>query len=201
MKFSKSLLTLIFAIEIAIWLLVSRSLKPLIIIAAILIHEVGHVTVSVMTGSKLTLLDLQIGGLKLSCNKGYKNRFAEVSIALGGPLFNVLSTLPFIAFRHLEAKYFVQLSLGLALLNLLPIREFDGGRVFERLLAVVLPLDLALKIGEIISFFTLFSLWCISIYLILRTGRNLSFFIFSFSVFFRMLADPQNRRICKIMEE
>ncbi len=193
---------IIFLIEFAVWILMSRSAVPILIVLAIIIHEVGHIAVSFIVGNLLSSISLRVGGLALSGRNAFPSYKSEIFIALGGPLSNLIfAVLVLVAFNSPTAEYFAKLSFALALLNLLPIKAFDGGRIFKALLASFLPEKLSVKICELISFFTLFSLWSVSIYLLLRTGRNLTFFLFSFSVFLRLFAEQTEVRICKIIEE
>jgi membrane-associated protease RseP (regulator of RpoE activity) len=74
----------------------------------------------------------------------------------------------------------------LGILNLLPIREFDGGRILGALLCRVGSQRAAQKTVNALSFFCVFTLWSFSVYLLLRFAASLSLFVFSISLFFKL---------------
>lgn len=188
--------------EIGIWLLLSHNEKSILFLVSVAIHEIGHLIMSVILGNKFNRIRIRVGGIVLLGNKGYSSYGEEAAIALGGPLFNAFSaTLALFIFDSQTAEYFALLSLALAVLNLLPIKGFDGGHIAECLIYSVFPRKLSSVIFETTSFLVLFSLWSISVYLLLKTGKNLTFFVFSFSVFTRLLVENSEQRICEIIED
>ena len=82
-------------------------------------------------------------------------------------------------------SFFVTVSAALALLNLLPISDFDGGRILHCLLAPAIGLRVTGRVCELLSILSLFCLWCMSVYALIRAGGSLSLFVFSTTLFVR----------------
>ena len=105
-------------------------------------------------------------------------------LCLGGPLMNFLSVLVVTAFFDAPRfEYFKECSIALGALNLLPISGFDGGRIFSALLSMILPPRAVEALSKVISFILIFTLWCFSVYLLIKISATLSLFMFSLSLF------------------
>ena len=105
--------------------------------------------------------------------------------AIGGPLANFLSALIIYPFcdASMLCRSFWLYSLSLGILNLLPIKSFDGGRIFSSLLLCKLSPKTVESILNFTSFILIFTLWSISIYLLLKISSSVSLFVFSVAVF------------------
>lgn len=191
----------VFITGIILWVILSKTAEPLLTLAAVFIHELGHICASVIYRNGFNKLSFQSGGLKLSGNSEYQSYSAEAVIAFTGPFFNLVSALAFISAKSDMGIFFRQVSLALALLNLFPIREFDGGCVLRCILNLILPIELSEKICELLSFLALFFIWSISVYLVLKTNRNVSSLVFSAMIFFRIIKKSPSERICEIIKE
>ena len=115
-------------------------------------------------------------------------------LAAAGPLFSFL--LPFVLdcplWAHLGIdgfRFFVNLresSLFLGILNLIPVKGFDGARMLSALLSSMVSPDFAEKVDRFLTGIFLILLWGISVYLLLMTGGGLSLFVFSLGLFFKV---------------
>ena len=164
--------------------------------AAILLHEMGHVTAARLCGVRMSALHIDLFGarLRLVGTVSYRH---EAAIAAAGPVCNLLSAAILLALTRMDVstclggngvmEAFVLASLGLAAVNLLPVRSLDGGRVLycilapfcgERVADAVLVLGTALCLG---------ALWVFSVYALLRVGEMLSLFAFSICLLCRMM--------------
>ena len=111
----------------------------------------------------------------------------EWLLAAAGPITSLLGAAfggLFWRFSAL-AGYFSCASLLLGLLNLLPIRSFDGGRMLEGALLSFLEERSVRRVLGVSSFLFLFLLWSFSVYFLLRAGDGISLFFFSISLFSR----------------
>ena len=164
--------------------------------AAILLHEVGHMMAARLCGVRMSALHIDLFGarLRLAGTVSYRH---EAAIAAAGPLCNLLSAAILLAVTRMDISTclggdgmlgtFVLASLGLAAVNLLPVRSLDGGRVLycflapllgERAAEAVLVLGTALCLG---------GLWVFSVYALLRAGEMLTLFAFSVCLLCRMM--------------
>ena len=80
-------------------------------------------------------------------------------------------------------EYFKMSSFALGALNLLPISGFDGGRIFSAFLSMLFSPRTVQSVSKVISFILIFTLWCFSVYLLIKISASLSLFMFSLSLF------------------
>lgn len=156
---------------------------------AALLHELGHIATAWGWGISVKALRLDLFGARMELG-GLMGYGSELAVAAGGPFISLVAAataIPLGGFR--EGNYlFGVASLGLGLLNLLPVRGLDGGRMLycglallcgERAADVTLRLTTALALG---------GLWLSSVYCLLRAGQTLSLFVFSLCLLLRLLA-------------
>ena len=164
---------------------------------AVILHELGHIVAARALGVRFRRLALKQTGLCLITSEaGFPSYDDELICALGGPVAGALSALvarglgcllpclaPFV-------QEFIPFSLALSLLNLLPLRGFDGARILTCLLSChhrrhlpsLSPTDAA-RVVSLLSCLVLLLLWLLSIYLLLRTGSALSLYLFCLQLF------------------
>lgn len=160
----------------------------LTILTVILVHGLGHSLAAACVGIRFRRVRLTATGFRLMTPQAYPSYRAEAITALGGPLANILSA---VLVPHLLPSYtaFVSLSLYLGLLNLLPLRGFDGGTILSCVLCArhppipsLLP-GSAERVISAVSALVLFLLWMVSVYLLLRRGSALSLYAFCLQLF------------------
>ncbi|RZS91458.1 Zn-dependent protease [Motilibacter rhizosphaerae] len=112
-------------------------------VLAILVHELGHALAARAAGARDIRIELVALGGVTSYEGAPRSRLARIGIAVAGPATGVALGLPLLAVQRssavtgstvdvLDALVFV--TLGWAVLNLLPVRPFDGGHVLESVL-------------------------------------------------------------------
>ena len=160
-----------------------ESFLPLVL--AVTIHELGHILAAKLCGIDLGELKLGILGAAIIPQNTLFSYKKELILCIGGPAANIFSALAASPLKN-SAPFFNQFwiySISLAALNLMPIKTFDGGRIFSSLLLYKLPVKTAEKILNAISFIFIFTLWSISVYLLLKISSSISLFVFSLSIF------------------
>ena len=187
--------------SIMLWAVFYKTYAPFVMLAAIIIHEAGHLLASAISKNRFKRISLQAGGLVLGGNRNFASYKSEAFIALCGPLLNILSRLLTAKSELPLISLFADHSFALALINLLPIDGFDGGRLASCLLSCFLPPKACSILCDVLSFLALFFLWSISVYLMLKTDRNISPFVFSASVFLKIIQKSPKKRICEIIRE
>ena len=112
-------------------------------VLAILVHELGHAFAARAAGaSEIEISLVALGGVTTYVSPPSSRR-SRIGIAVAGPLTGIAIGVPLLAvraageFSHdtarvLESLVFV--TLGWAVLDLLPVRPFDGGHVLESVL-------------------------------------------------------------------
>lgn len=167
-------------------------------LAAAALHEVGHILAAEALGIRLRRFSFSMLGARLLTASGTLPYMKEALLAAAGPAANLLgAAYAFPLSRVCGGRgrefcvYFLISCIFLALLNLLPIKSFDGGRILYCLLAALSDVFADGRLAEVFSFLSLFCLWSIAVYFLLRTGSSLSLFVFSSSLFLRMTSDDE----------
>lgn len=155
-------------------------------------HECGHLLAARVLGVRLRLLELDIPGARLLPAGALPSYAAEGWLAAAGPLASFL--LAFCIYP-LDGVFFSTLfasTLSLGFFNLLPVGDFDGGRVLAALLTPRLGQQTADKLRLIVSYLAIFFLFSLSTTLLLRYGDNLSLAVLCASLFTRIFLLAQN---------
>lgn len=179
-----------FTVLLALTLLLDRSLLSLSAFAAAATHELGHIAMASLCGIRLQECRIGLYGAGIVPDGHLYSYGQEILLCLAGPLVNLfLGSIGLNLIGKYPSKWltdFVFASLTLGLLNLLPIKDFDGGRILNALLCRLLSPRFAHRVLSLLSFFCIFCLWSLSVYLLLRSAASLSLFVFSISLFFRI---------------
>ena len=162
------------------------------VLVAALLHELGHIAAAWGWGVPLRGLRLDLFGARMELGGRIPYR-AELAVAAGGPLVSLLAaSLAFPLGRVWGGAYlFAAVSLGLGLLNLLPVRGLDGGRMLSCGLSLLLDeraADLTLRLTTGLA---LGSLWLLSVYCLLRLGETLTLFTFTLCLLLRLLGNEK----------
>ena len=161
------------------------------VLAAATVHELGHLLVACLCHVQVSELRLDIMGARIHMD-GLMSYPAEWLVAFGGPAVNLASALavyPFLARGECAidgvAYWFLMASLGLGLLNLLPVGTMDGGRMLHCFVAWLFGERAAVACLRLTTCTCLMILWLTSVYVLLRAGQMLSLFTFSMCLLFR----------------
>ena len=156
------------------------------LIAAFL-HELGHLSVAGALGIPLRSLRFGFLGARMDVRGRMLSYSEEWLLCAAGPAWSLLSSAFAAVFWQVssDARVFSCASLVLGLLNLLPIRSFDGGRMTECAIRFFAGDVWADRIMRPLSLIFLFLLWACSVYFLLRAGDGLSLFCFSMSLLLR----------------
>ena len=160
----------------------------LVIVMAVLIHELGHVAVAFCTRIRIRGMTLDLFGARLELG-GMLSYGQECGIAAGGPLANFLTVAmlyPIRGIRETEGgALLLWASVILGGLNLLPVGTLDGGRILRSALAWVIDDRIAEAVLRGTTLLVLTLLWMLAVYALLRKGQMLSLFAFSLCLLVR----------------
>ena len=129
-----------FAVMLFLSMLITNGYYALLTFLSAALHEAGHITIASTRKIKLDNLNIGILGARLSMPYSVCSYKDEIIICIAGPLVNLISVtiavLLKIRFNLGGALYehFIISSLALGILNLLPIKTFDGGRILFALI-------------------------------------------------------------------
>lgn len=178
-------------------MIATHSLYALGGLLAAFLHEIGHILMGKLLHVRFCSLTLSPLGAALKPQDGMGSYGSEMLIATAGPAVNLLSSAVLLAIGNLSSPFlifFMMSSIALAFLNLLPIRGFDGGRIFVCLLSLTPCRNVAEPLLSFLSFVSLFTLWSFSVYLLLRVCASLSLFVFSCTLFMRIFVFSEKQQ-------
>ena len=118
-----------------------------LLLAAALLHELGHGTVIYLLGNTVEEVRLIPGGVDIRYKERHFSYGADICIALAGPAVNLLTAMLLSMSDQAELDYFIGLNLLLCFFNLLPLYPLDGGKALYSAMVYFLPLH-----GETIFF-------------------------------------------------
>ena len=156
---------------------------------AAMLHEMGHGLAAWGWSVPIRSMKLDLFGARLELG-GLTGYTAELSVAAGGPLASLVC---FALLRPWGAEsgwtgLLGTASLGLGLVNLLPVRGLDGGRMLSCALALTAGERAADVTLRVTTGLALGCLWLLSVYALLRAGETLSLFVFSVCLLTRLLS-------------
>ena len=163
-----------------------------VIIAAAVLHELGHAAAAWGWGVPIKTLRLDLFGARMELG-GMLSYGDELAVAAGGPLVNLLSAalvLPLCTGGDFGGGVglFCAASLCLGVLNLMPVQSLDGGRMLNALLSLWLGAEVGEGVVKLTTGLFLGGLWLLSVYALLRAGHMLTLFVFTLCLLFRLLA-------------
>lgn len=161
--------------------------KAAVILSAAFVHEMGHLAVALILKIPIKRITLDIFGASIKVECASCSYLKEAVLCIFGPLANIISVLLINSFFcSCDTRLFSIASLSFAIINLLPIKNFDGGRVLScMMLSFISPKSVSIIIN-VLSFVCVFLLWSASVYFIMRTGSYVSLFIFSGALFAKL---------------
>lgn len=182
-----------FSIMLIIAFFVTGNKYTFICILAATLHELGHIAAARLLRVRISEFTFGALGARLHlADKIYSYR-QEIILSAAGPISNIIFALiSYISLNGEYSKIFITFSLFLAILNLLPIRTFDGGRIFECILLYFFTVSLSKLIIDLSSFIFIFFLWSVSVYFLLIHASTLNLFVFSASLFSSLFISEEN---------
>ena len=173
----------------------TRSYISLAALLSAFLHELGHIFAARICGVPIKELRLDIFGASLVIQKAICSYGREIFVAASGPTVNILMCIGLLGIYRTNAFFSLLFaaSLFLAVLNLLPIQDFDGGRILYCSVAILASERTAAHVCPVLSFMILLFLWMLSVYFLLVSGATLSLFVFSFALLCKILVSSASR--------
>lgn len=157
------------------------------ILFAALIHELGHIIAASLLGVKMRLCRTGVSGVSLKYDFSLISPVKEAVICIAGPLTGFL--ILFIYYKNGSISYFAGASAALAIFNLMPISYLDGGCFLSALLSVFMDPDTVWRISRVLSVVFTFILWCIAVFMMLRTGGDISVMAAAIYLLYRLFSE------------
>lgn len=190
-------------------MLISDSLAVLgIYLFAAFLHELGHLLAAKMLKIKVKEIKFGFSGVRIVTDERLTSYKSEIILAMSGPLVNIaifcsvwavfslcgeggegmLTSLDaFLLYSKLDKlgllAFFALSSLIQAILNLLPVKTFDGGRILSCATAQLFGDRASERVLSVTSAFSALLLWILALYLMLRAGGGLGIYVFAACIF------------------
>ncbi len=147
---------------------------------AILIHELGHILAAILCHVPFRGIRFFGMGIEIAFDFSSCSYVVEVFVHLAGSMFGLICGI--LWYRIFQNTLFLGISFFLSVINLLPIRGFDGGGVVGVLFPLIFPLDVAEKLTHTVSILTVCFLFLCVVWIEVRVGANLELLFFLISV-------------------
>lgn len=157
------------------------------ILAAALVHELGHAVAAAILGAGLKLCRTEISGISLKYDFTRVSPLREAAVCLAGPAVGIAIFI--IGYRNGSTSYFAGASAVLSLFNLLPISYLDGGCALSAVLSMLLSPDTVWHITRALSIMFTVLLWCAAVFLMLRTNGDISVTAVSIYLLYRLFSE------------
>ena len=147
------------------------------VISSVFLHEAGHAAAALLLGHRIETVRLMPAGMSIGLSPSSSYR-AEFLIAAAGPLLSL---------AYAAASYLMPQSVGmgvrsvtmsLAVLNLLPVKTLDGGRMAGALLSCFFGEAAAARVLAVSSVVCLSVLWILALYIFFYSGVNFTLLLF-----------------------
>lgn len=149
-----------------------------LLLAALAVHELGHYLCAKIAGVPLVSFSVTPIGLRLSFDFSCAGYLAEAFVHAGGSIFGILAGIIAAAFPIRAAHVFCGLSLSFGVINLLPVRFFDGGGIVSAILSQFFLPDTVWRVSRAVSLGVLSVLWAAVLWSEMRIGANLALLCF-----------------------
>ena len=159
----------------ALYLLDDSGMLSALILSAIA-HELGHMAAIGLCHGKILGLKMDVTGFKIAYDGMTLSYKQEVIIALAGPAASLALAYGASWFGNHYGVEYALLTAGISLIlcvfNMLPIRQFDGGRAVFMLLSSLTHIDTAERVLCVLSCVTIFAMLITGAYLFVASGWN-----------------------------
>lgn len=161
-----------FSLAITVLLLLDKNGTLSLAFLSALLHEIGHIVAIILQKNIPETIEFTPFGLRMKYIKKELSYRKEIQAAISGPLVNL------ILFFIFDNEVFKDINLALAIFNLLPVGELDGGRICYSLIAKIKNPAAAKKVQRTLG--TLFL--CLAFFILFAEAFfgifNYSYFLF-----------------------
>ncbi len=167
-------ISFMFSAVIVLLLIFDKSYTAVFAVLAATIHELAHLCCFIYFGQVPKKVEVNALGMRIARGESTKLSLQQEALsALAGPAINIVLALTTVAMTKIEwASRATAINLSLAVFNLLPIFELDGGRAIYYLLCTKFEDKTARSILVVLSTITLFLLYLLGFTALLISGYN-----------------------------
>ena len=176
------------------------------------IHELGHLWAAKILNIKIEEMTFDIAGAKIlpaGQINSYKNEFL---LCAAGPLASMCLALfcAIACYGNFDINILFEEEISnasqvlsaiilfstiQAVINLIPIDGFDGGRMLKSITVYHFGVSTGQKISYILTFIFSLILWMTSVYFLIKIGQGLSLFSFSICMFLKLFENENSGQL------
>lgn len=169
-----------FFAAVALFALLERGALVFYLALPIAVHELGHLIVMAACGVRARSVSFTALGVNIRRDSGNTLSYAkEIAVCLGGPAVNLAMALwlHLACFHSMRVMLLVAANIAVAVFNLAPIGDLDGGQIVSLLTARFFSPSVSRAISRAASFLVLGLLFGFAIFLALIRWPNPSLFV------------------------
>ncbi len=168
----------------AVIFLMDFSLTSILPFLAALLHELGHITAMKMCGQNISEIKILPFGIDIKRVPSLSSYKTDIFVNSAGILTNILLILLCSALPESDTvSFFIASNILLIFVNILPIKNLDGGQSLEKLLALKLDLETAENIVAICSLICIILLGSVAVWLLFYTSYNFTLLLMCMYLF------------------
>lgn len=149
-------------------------------VALVLAHEFGHIISAKVL--KIPIYEINFGGMSIDILKSptyyQKSFYQKIILILSGTFLNFFIFMVLLGIYLITRNKFVIMvalqSFTIGVINILPIESLDGGEALKLVLQRYVNCKKVKKISDALSLAFLIPVAFLGIFLIIKTGRNIS---------------------------
>ena len=157
-----------------------------------IIHETGHLLMFFLTGYAPEKISFELCGIRMSRTSYDMSIKKQLIVLLGGSVINfiVFFALSFSLDSINRLSVFAVGHLILGIVNLLPIKAFDGGKILQILLELILSPDTAQRSMSVIKVAVTVLLFLLGTVVFIKSKTNFSLLVLAVYVLVSDLVCP-----------
>ena len=148
-------------------------------LSAIVLHESAHIFTARVLKVEYSSPTTSPVGIRLAVISKEKSHIKELAVYLSGSIFGIIVGLITDCLCSGRFDYFVFASFAFSILNLLPIKGFDGGEVLSIVVNRLFLPDRANSVIKVLSAITVLALWFMSVSIHMRGSDNIPMLVFT----------------------
>ena len=157
----------------------------------IILHELGHIIVMGILGVKIRSISLLAAGIEIRRKPGeIKSSWRECAVILAGAGANLAAAAVLYCcfFQSMRVMLMLSANVAVAIFNLLPIGDLDGGQLFSLISERYFEPKTAYNLSRAVSFAALAALFGLAIFLITIGWMNITLLVISVYMIARVVA-------------
>lgn len=169
-----------FLAAVALFAVAERGALMLYMLLPIAVHELGHLLVMATLHVRVRAVRCTLLGIDIRRESGHTLSYpAEIAVVLGGASANALLALGLhlFCFASMRMRFLVAANIAVAIFNLLPIGDLDGGQLVGLLCARFFPPDAARVISRVAGLLVLACLFGFGAFLMMIRYPNPLLFV------------------------